>query len=171
VDSRKFLIAAAAAAATAMAASPAVAAPVSATTDASGRALILIPLTLTKVDDLDFGSVIPSAASGTISIAADGSGPSVTGGVTPVPSAAGSRALFAGAGSAGEDVLIFLAPPASLSDGAGHTMAISMSLEKSRVTIGSTRSFFVGVGGTVTVGANQVEGLYTGTFTVLAQYN
>jgi len=37
--------------------------------------------------------------------------------------------------------------------------------------IDATRAFFVGVGGTVTVGANQPDGLYSGTFTVLAQYN
>lgn len=169
MDTRKFLIAAAMAAAAIPA--PAFAAPVSATTDASGRALILIPLTLTKVYDLDFGSVIPSGASGTISIAADGSGQSVTGGVTPLASDPGARALFAGAGSAGEQVMIFLAPPATLSDGAGHNLPISLSLENSRITIGSTRAFFVGIGGTVTVAANQVEGVYTGTFTVLAQYN
>ena len=142
-----------------------------ATKDATGRALILIPLTLTKVKDLDFGTVITSSTSGTISIAADGSGPSVTGGVTRVPSVATSRAVFAGAGSAGQQVLIFLAPPASLSDGAGHSVPISLSLDNSRVTIDSTRAFSVGVGGTVTIGANQAEGTYTGTFTVLAQYN
>ena len=150
---------------------PAQAASIAATTDASGKALILIPLTLTKVDNLDFGSVIPSSSSGTISIAADGSGQSVTGGVTPLASAAGARAVFAGAGSFGEQVSIFLAPPASLSDGAGHNMPISLGLESTSVTIDSTRAFFVGVGGTVTVGANQAEGLYSGTFTVLAQYN
>ena len=33
------------------------------------------------------------------------------------------------------------------------------------------RTFERGVGGTVTIGANQAEGTYTGTFTVLAQYN
>ncbi len=166
---RKTIIAASLTAAAAGA--PVAAAPVSATSDASGKALILIPLTLTKIDDLDFGSVIPSAASGTISIAADGSGQSVTGGVTPLASAPGARAVFAGAGSLGEQVSIFLAPPAKLSDGAGHNMPISLGLETTSVTIDATRAFFVGVGGTVTVGANQAEGLYSGTFTVLAQYN
>jgi hypothetical protein len=50
-------------------------------------------------------------------------------------------------------------------------MPISMSLESTTVTIDSTRAFSVGVGGVVSVGANQADGLYTGTFTVLAQYN
>jgi hypothetical protein len=168
VNIRKTLIAAAMTAAALPL--PANAAPISATRDANGKALTLIPLTLTKVDDLDFGTVIPSAASGTISIAADGSGQSVTGGVTPVGTG-GARAVFAGAGAINQQVSIFLAPPASLTDGAGHSMPISLGLEATSVRIDSTRAFFVGVGGTVTVGANQVDGLYSGTFTVLAQYN
>lgn len=162
---------AAAASVASLLAVPAAAAPVPATKDAAGRALILIPLTLTKIDDLDFGTVIPAATDGTVSMAANGGGQSVTGGVVAVPSGPGKRGLFAGAGSAGQQVSLFLAPPTTLDDGLGNSVPISMSLEKTKVTIGSTRSFFVGVGGTVTVPANQVEGLYTGTFTVLAQYN
>ena len=166
MDIRKFLIATAFAAAALPA--PALAAP---TDSADADALILLPLSITKVDDLEFGTVVPSSSSGTVSIAADGSGQSVTGGVTPVPSATAARALFAGAGSAGQQVSIFLAPPANLSDGNGHNVPISLSLEKSVITIDSTRAFFVGIGGTVTVAANQAEGPYTGTFMVLAQYH
>ena len=166
MDIRKFLIATAFAAAALPA--PALAAP---TDSADADALILLPLSITEVDDLEFGTVVPSSSSGTVSIAADGSGQSVTGGVTPVPSATAARALFAGAGSAGQQVSIFLAPPANLSDGNGHNVPISLSLEKSVITIDSTRAFFVGIGGTVTVAANQAEGTYTGTFMVLAQYN
>ena len=166
MDIRKFLIATAFAAAALPA--PALAAP---TDSADADALILLPLSITKGDDLEFGTVVPSSSSGTVSIAADGSGQSVTGGVTPVPSATAARALFAGAGSAGQQVSIFLAPPANLSDGNGHNVPISLSLEKSVITIDSTRAFFVGIGGTVTVAANQAEGTYTGTFMVLAQYN
>jgi hypothetical protein len=168
VDYRKYLIGAALAAA---AASPAAAAPVPATVDATGKALILIPLTITKINDLDFGTVITSSTPGSVSIAADGSGQSVTGGVTPLASAPGLRGQFAGAGTPSEQVSLFLAPPASLKDGLGHSMPISMNLETTSVIIDATHAFFVGVGGTVTVGANQVDGLYTGTFTILAQYN
>ena len=152
-------------------AAPASAGSLAGTAAAGAKALLLLPLSITKVDDLDFGTVVPSVTSGTVSIAADGSGQSVTGGVTPIPSGTASRALFAGAGSAGQQVNIFLAPPANLSDGKGHTVPISLSLESALVTIDSTRAFSVGIGGTVTVGANQAAGTYTGTFTVLAQYN
>jgi hypothetical protein len=166
VDMRKMIIAAAVASAAVPAS--ALAAP---TDSADARALLLLPLTITKVDDLDFGTVVSSSTSGTILVPADGSLPIVTGGVTQVPSGTVSRAVFSGGGTAGQQVNIFLAPPANLSDGNGHNVAISLSLENAMVTIDSTRAFSVGIGGTVTIAPNQAEGTYTGTFTVLAQYN
>jgi opacity protein-like surface antigen len=168
VDYRKFLLAAGLAAAVA---TPVVAAPVAASNNSNGKALILIPLTLTKVADLEFGTVIESSTSGTVSIPPDGSARTFTGGVVPVASPLPARAQFAGAGTPGQLVNIFLAPPANLKDTNGDLLPISMSLESSNVTIDSTHAFFVGVGGTVTIAANQPDGDYTGTFTVLAQYN
>ena len=166
MDIRKIIIATLVAA-TAVPA-PALAAP---TDSADARALLLLPVSIIKTDDLDFGTVVASSTSGTVSIAADGSGQSVTGGVTPVPSGTVSRATFSGGGTAGQEVNIFVAPPANLSDGNGHTVPISLSLENSTITIDSTRAFAVGVGGTVTIAPKQAEGTYTGTFMVLAQYN
>ena len=168
MDYRKFLMAAGLAVA---AVAPANAAPVSASKNAGGKALILIPLTLTKVADLEFGTVVESSTSGTVTIPADGSARTFTGGVTPVGSPVPARAQFAGAGTPGELVNIFLAPPANLKDANGDTVPISMNLESTSVTIDSTHAFFVGVGGTITVAANQPDGDYNGTFTVLAQYN
>ena len=165
---RNFLLAAGLAAVVAV---PANAAPVSASTNAGGKALILIPLTLTRVADLEFGTVIESSTSGTVTIPPDGSARTFTGGVTPVANPLPARARFAGAGTPGQLVNIFLAPPANLKDSNGDLLPISMSLESSNITIDSTHAFFVGVGGTVTVAANQPDGDYTGVFTVLAQYN
>ena len=165
---RKFLLAAGLAVAMA---APATAAPVSAATNAGGKALILIPLTLTKVADLEFGTVIESSTSGTVTIPPDGSARTFTGGATPTANPVPARARFAGAGTPGQLVNIFLSPPANLKDSNGDLLPISMSLESSNITIDSTHAFFVGVGGTVTVAANQPDGDYTGVFTVLAQYN
>ena len=165
---RKFLLAAGLAMAVAV---PANAAPVSASTNAGGKALILIPLTITKLADLEFGTVIESSAPGSVIVPPDGTLPSVSGGVTAVASAPASRARFAGAGTPGELVNIFLAPPANLKDSNGDLLPISMSLESSNVTIDSTHAFFIGVGGTANVAANQPDGDYTAMFTVLAQYN
>ena len=165
---RKFLLAAGAAMAIAV---PANAAPVPATTNAGGKALILIPLTLTRVADLEFGTIVESSTSGTVTIPADGSARTFTGGVTPVGNPLPARARFAGAGTPGQLVNIFLSPPANLKDSNGDLLPISMNLEASNITIDSSHAFFVGVGGTINVAANQPDGDYTGVFTVLAQYN
>ena len=63
MDIRKFAIAAAAA--LFITASPAHAAN---SAKANGKVLLLVPLTLTKVDDLHFGTVVESAVAGTVTI-------------------------------------------------------------------------------------------------------
>ena len=90
MDPRKLLMAMA----LASAAVPAAAAPVAAITNASGRATLLIPLTLTKIDDLDFGTMVSSGTSGTVALNATTGNRAFAGGVTAVPSAPGHRAHF-----------------------------------------------------------------------------
>ena len=139
---------------------------------ATGKALILVPLSLTEVDNLDFGTVVTSASPGTVTIPADGSVRTQTGGVTLVASDPGFRAVFAGAGSPNQLVdLTLTSPPTTVDLGTTDSMPISLVLESATATVDPvTRAFQVGVGGTVTVGANQTEGVYTATFTVDANY-
>ncbi len=163
------------AAALAASAVPAAAAPVAATNDASGRALILVPLTLTKVDDLEFGTIVPSAISGVVSIDPANGDRLVGGGVTGVLSDPGQRAYFGGAGSPNQQVIVFVTPPAQLtstSNPANTIPVLALPLEGSPIkTIHPvTRSFFFGVGGIILVGANQPEGVYEATFEVTASY-
>ena len=99
------LIGAGLAAAIALASAPAAAAPVQSLNDADGRALILVPLTLTKIEDLDFGGVIPSSSSGIVTIDAATGARTFGGGATGVPGDAGNRAYFGGAGSPNQQVL------------------------------------------------------------------
>jgi hypothetical protein len=173
VDIRKLLIAVAIAAAVAPA--PALAAPVAATTDASGKALILVPLTLTKVDDLDFGTMIASNISGTVALNAATSARTFAGGVTGVPSAAGHRALFAGAGTGGQQVILTVIPPVQLTSSGGDTIdVLALTLDNGGNPIRTidpvTRSFFVGVGGILLINADQPDGDYSSTFQVTANY-
>ncbi len=171
MDYRKYLIAAAMAAA----AVPAAAAPINAADDADGEVLILVPLTLTKIDDLDFGAVVPSPVSGFVSINATTGTRTIGGGVSPVPSDVGQRAYFAGAGSAGQQVLVAVDPPAEListTDPLDTVPVLGMSIQGPALkTIDPvTRAFFFGVGGTIMIGANQPEGVYEATFNVFANY-
>jgi hypothetical protein len=166
----RHLLGAAAAAAIALGATPAAA--VTPVNQAGGKALVLIPLTLTKIQDLDFGSVVPSAVSGAVVINATTGARTLIGGVTGVPSDAGFRARFAGGGTPNQQVIVTINPPAQLTSAATDTIdVLGMTLDGPATrTIDSTHAFFVGVGGTIMVAANQPDGVYTAQFDVTANY-
>lgn len=152
---------------------PAAAAPVSASVNPNGRALLLIPLTLTKVDDLSFGTVVTSPTSGTVAINAATGVRTVAGGVTALPSDPGNRARFAGAGSPSQQVIIIVTPPVNLTSTAGDTLPVlALTLDGSpiRSIDPVTRSFFFGVGGVIMVGADQPEGVYRSDYDVTVNY-
>lgn len=153
-------------------AAPANAAPVAADPPAEAEALILIPLTLSKLDDLHFGTIIPSAVSGTVTVPANGGAPSIAGGVTLVASDPPLRARFAGAGSPSQNVVISATNPGTLGDGLGNTVSVlALTMDSGPViTIDASRAFFFHVGGILQVGANQPEGLYSAEFDVTADY-
>ena len=164
----------AALAASALSATPALAQQASATAEARG--VVLQPLTLARVQDLDFCTVVGSAVAGTVSIDADTGARSVTGGVTGVPSFPGDRALFQGAGTSGQDVVLSLNAPTLLISTSNPLDTItvnSMVLDAGNATtrtIGVTGIFQVGVGGDFAIAANQPAGLYTANFDLTADY-
>ena len=167
---RNHLIAAAIAAA---AASPAAATPPTATADA--RALLLLPLQLTKIDDLDFGTVIKSNTSGTVALNANTGVRSFAGGVTGVTASSGHRALFAGAGTGGQQVVVIVIPPTQLTNTNGDTIdVLALTIDNNgnplRTIDPVTHTFFVNVGGILGIGANQPDGTYSATFQVTANY-
>lgn len=157
-------------------ATPAFAQAVSASANAEARGVVLQPLTLTRVDDLDFGTVISTAAAGTVVIDADDGSRTVTGGVLAVPSYPGGRGLFTGNGSAGQDVNLTLNAPGVLVSTTNPLDLVtvnSMYLDSGNSlvrTIGVSTVFNVGVGGDFGIAANQPNGLYTAQFDLTADY-
>lgn len=151
---------------------PATAAPVGAAPEAQARGLILIPLTLSKLENLYFGTIIPSNLSGVVTVPADGTAPFASGGVTMVSSDPAFRARFAGAGSTGQQVIVSATNPVSLANGLGDSVTVlALTLDGSPIrTIDPTRAFFFNVGGILMVNANQPEGLYEAEFDVTASY-
>ena len=151
---------------------PAEAAPVPATPTNEANALILIPLELSKLDDLHFGTIIPSAVSGTVTVPADGSAATTAGGVTLVTSDPTLRARFGGAGSANQFVFINVTNPGTLSNLAGDTVTVlALTMDRpALIQIDSTRAFIFHVGGILQVNASQPEGYYEAEFNVTAQY-
>ena len=170
---RKFCIAAAMASVVVPGAASA--APVAASTDADGKALILVPLKITKIDDVDFGSMIASGTSGTVALDPSTSFRTFAGGVVGVPSDGGHRGYFGGAGTGGQLVVVIIIPPTQLKNSAGDAIPVlAMTLDNGgnplRTIDPVSKTFFVGVGGILNIAANQPEGDYSATFKVTANY-
>lgn len=169
----RFKLALAALAATTAFASPAMAQTVS--EPATARGTVLQPLTLTEDSDLDFGTVLSTNAAGSVTINADSGVRSVAGGVTGVAINPGHRAVFTGYGTPATTVNLSLSYPAFLVSGANVVQVdpvVGMFFDTGGAsrTINAGGTFQVGVGGQFNIAANQPNGIYTGTFTVTAQY-
>jgi len=165
---RKFVIAAA------MVAVSMTAAPASAANTATGhgKVLLLLPLTLTKVDDLEFGTVVSSPVAGTVTINAKTGVRTSAGGVTLVPSDIGQRGLFVWAATPGQPVDFDISYPSTLDDGAGHSVQVAvLFLQNSSTITNASGVAQTGVGGSILIAANQAAGTYTNTFDVTANYN
>lgn len=164
----------AALAATLATASPAFAQTVTANAQAEARGVVLLPLTLTRTSDLDFGTVIADqTVAGTVAIDADTGARSVTGGVLGVPGYPGGRALFQGAGTANQVVTLTLNAPVVLTSGPNTINVLAFGVDQGGLmtrTIDATTAFAVGVGGTFGIAAAQPNGLYTAQFDLTAEY-
>ncbi|MGN7931426.1 DUF4402 domain-containing protein [Sphingopyxis sp. 22461] len=161
---------------------PTAASPALAQNSAQGaaEAIVLRPLSFFKVNDLDFGDIIPSATAGTVTIEPDGSR-SRTGGVT-LAGNGGEPARFAGLGSFNRQVNISLGSNTIWITGPGVRMRVRnfeigstptaiLSTTPTRFRITSPLgNYNFPVGGTLEVGANQAPGDYSGTFTITLNY-
>jgi hypothetical protein len=144
-----------------------------ATASASSEGVIVAPNTLIKTDDLMFGSIMPSATAGTVTIAAATGARTSTGGATPV-GAGYQRAEFVGMAPIGIFTNVTLPSGTTTLNrvGGGASMNATLAVEG-----GTGIRWFPGtgvqtfrVGGTLNVGANQTAGQYLGTFTLQVDY-
>ena len=164
----------AALAATTVFATPAFAQTVDSDT-AEARGVVLQPLTITNVDGLNFGTVLSSPLAGTVTINEDDGSRTVSGGVTAITLDLGGRATFDGYGTEGQLVDLTLTPVAALTGPGPDIVVLSMDLDAGggftqTRTIPVGGAFTVGVGGSFAIAANQANGLYTGSFSVTAEY-
>ena len=140
--------------------------------NATGTAVITKPITLQKMRDLDFGLVTVTTA-GTAVLNPNTDAVTTTGGVLFAGGFPHS-AVFDGISPIGNIVIIRLPRnPATVTRvGGTETMTVdNWTLDgSSRRTVPSRTAFTFKVGATLYVGANQVEGTYTGTFDVEVQY-
>lgn len=162
-----------AAAAVAFTATQAVAAPVSATTDATAKARILRPLQLTSTQNLDLGIIVLSGAGTyTATVGIDKTAAfncdSNSGNVTC--SGSPTVAIYNVSGTKSQPVTI-AAGNVTLTDGAGDTLTLTPDFNS---TVNLTNSGAPGtdfnVGGSIQVANTTPDGVYTGTFAVTADY-
>jgi Mat/Ecp fimbriae major subunit len=137
------------------------------TENATATVEILGAVELTKFADLDFGVVASGSAAGTVALPT-GSNVRVCTGVTCVGTA--SRARFqVTAANDGNVITISHSPTATLT-GAGADMSLTLSSSASSITFDPAALEDIFIGGTLTVGANQVADTYNGSFSVTAEY-
>lgn len=137
------------------------------------RTTLRKPVTIVWQRDLDFGRIVATGTAGTVTIDPDTNARSATGG----PVAAGGvpqTARFRVAASPGTLVVITRnALPVLTRSGGGATMPVTlltMSGAVNPVTTPTTGTFDFDVGGVLSVGANQADGAYSGTFQINANY-
>ena len=150
--------------------SAAIAAPARATDSATVD--LLSPLTIQKLQDLDFGTVAVTGA-GTAVIDPLPNTITTTGGLVAAGGAP-HAALFRGAASQNSVVNIKLPKQPITLTRVGGTQTVTVSnftLDgPSKKQMAQATTFDIRVGATLTVPAGQVAGQYIGTFDVTAQY-
>ncbi len=156
-----------------------------ATQTVDARATLLGELTLVKSEDLDFGGIAGTVA-GTVAMTATAS-PTCTASAGLVHSGECQPASFIGKGQNGRivrikkpsaDRITLTGPGADMTitnlvlDGSPELTSIQQTSGFSRFRINSTTGFFTfRLGGRLNIGANQLGGLYTGTFNIDINYD
>lgn len=141
-------------------------------TPVNGNAVVIYPVTVTKLRDMDFGSLAVTAA-GTAVLEPNADAFTTTGGVTQVGGTPHS-AQFVGAAQSSAVVNIRVPNQPSTLTRVGGTetmIANNFTLQgQNKRALARAQSFTFRVGATLNVAANQAEGTYVGTFDVTVQY-
>ena len=180
----------------ALAPAPAWAGPNRVTVTGRGQAVVVTPLSLIKVKDMDFGKIAPRPTTGTVTIDPVTSTCAVTGPI--IRTGTCQPAQFSGMGAKNMGARIALDTIVNLT-GPGQAMVLDQIFLGTNSTISfsgnpnangkgvglstgsgnaqrysiqsNTGIFDLFIGGRLTVNPNQAAGRYTGTITVTVQYN
>ncbi len=150
------------------------------TADTEATAVALRPLSLVKVDDLEFGNLIAGTAGGTAVVST--AGVRNTTGTVVAAGGTVSNAEFQGYGTRNRFVFVSTASNSYTLNrvGGGANMVMNqLTLQADNLTpfffpglfrINSTDVIVLRIGATLNVGANQQEGRYEGTFPITMNY-
>jgi len=143
-----------------------------ATTMATVDAQISGSLSVSTTAGLAFGGMTSGPLGGTVVVNANGVR-FATGGVNLNTASVTSPALITIIGKPNATFAVALPATVQLSDGGGNTMTVGnfMSVPSGTGQLDSSGQQVVSIGGTLTVGANQVFGSYRGVMAVVINYN
>lgn len=161
----------AAAAVSAFAATSATAAPVGASTPATARAKIVKPLTLTKTQDLDFGTVLLQNVTGPTTVSVSSTGVATCGTGT-VCSGTTQQAIYNVTGTNNQVIRVFSAAT-NLVNANDSTTIVFTPAAPATVTMPNSGNTGVNfnVGGAIALTATTTDGVYTGNMNVTVDYN
>jgi Mat/Ecp fimbriae major subunit len=138
-----------------------------ATQTATAEVDILAAVDLQQNAALDFGVVASSAAAGTVLLPTGSNTRTCSAAVTCVGTA--QRGQFTVSNATSGYVVAITVPASTSLTGPGTAMNVALTPSLTSFTsTGAAQVFYVG--GTLTVGANQVAGTYSGTYNVSADY-
>lgn len=136
---------------------------------ASASATIVAPITISQTTALAYGNLAPTGTAGTAIIdtadSLSSSNVDTLSGITPASGA------FSVTGSGTSNYTVTLPTTVTLSDGGSNSMTLSSFNHNAGATpslSGGTGTFKVGA--TLGVGASQVAGAYSGSYTVTVNY-
>lgn len=142
--------------------------------DCDALATLIIPISIANDVDMNFGTLAASATAGTVVMAATaGAALTPTGGMTVI-SGTPTAGKFTVTGEGTQAFTITLPAGASTLTGSvsGDVTVDTWTCSEPLTTaalVGGTLEFYVG--GTLNVDADEVAGLYSGTFNVIVDYN
>ena len=134
---------------------------------ANATANIVQAITIAENTVLNFGTIVPTTSAANVSVDT-ASVRSCGAGLTCSGTAASGN--FTATGTASQGVNISVGGATTLT-GAGAPMALSgLTLSNATATLSAGGTTTFTVGGTLTVGASQAAGVYSGTYTVNVNY-
>lgn len=155
-------------------AAPPVWAQNSTSADVNASATVVRTLAVTSTTELSFGTFAAGSTSGTVTMSAIGNR-SFSGGVTLVAANPGSQATVNLGGTPGTAYSVSLPSSVQLNAATGSaTMSLATfttTIVGPQATLNTSGTGSFGIGGTLTVNANQPIGTYSGSFTVTLNYN
>jgi putative copper export protein len=164
----RILAATAVVTAAALTVTPALAAPVSATTPATARAQIVKPLVLTATQSIDFGTILLTAVTASTAVSISQAG-AITCGTGLTCSATGKQAIFNVAESNNQTVKI-ATTAANITNGTTNLLFTPSAPATVLLTNSGAPGNNFNVGGSFAIDTATTDGVYTGNLIVTVDY-